>query len=233
MKNNKKWYNDNVLKSQKYNESKKNSQRKYEEANNYVISRRINIIAVLAIVLIFLIFLIFFYKPKSIDILEEIKSTYIYGITIILGLLVISIILGCLLVKEKKILSNLLKVVLIFNIIFLGMFFYIDFNLNKTYNNEEMFGELYDTQIKDKSDQKYVDIWKSLLELDLNTKTEKEVFIDENMSQYTYFRIRAYLVFILYVITIMANTYIISKIDKGIKGQEILEKQINYYSNNS
>lgn len=73
MKNNKKWYNDNVLKSQKYNESKKNSQRKYEEANNYVISRRINIIAVLAIVLIFLIFLIFFYKPKSIDILEEIK----------------------------------------------------------------------------------------------------------------------------------------------------------------
>ncbi len=224
MKNNKKWYNDNVLKSQKYNESKKNSQRKYEEANNYVISRRINIIAVLAIVLIFLIFLIFFYKPKSIDILEEIKSTYIYGITIILGLLVISIILGCLLVKEKKILSNLLKVVLIFNIIFLGMFFYIEYNLNKTYNNEEIFGELYDTQIEDKTDQKYVDIWKSLLELDLNTRTEREVFIDENMSQYTYFRIRVYLVFILYVITIMANTYIISKIDKGIKGQEILEK---------
>lgn len=224
MKNNKKWYNDNVLKSQKYNESKKNSQRKYEEANNYVISRRINIIAVLAIVLIFLIFLIFFYKPKSIDILEEIKSTYIYGITIILGLLVISIILGCLLVKEKKILSNLLKVVLIFNIIFLGMFFYIEYNLNKTYNNEEIFGELYDTQIEDKTDQKYVDIWKSLLELDLNTRTEREVFIDENMSQYTYFRIRVYLVFVLYVITIMANTYIISKIDKGIKGQEILEK---------
>ena len=224
MKNNKKWYNDNVLKSQKYNESKKNSQRKYEEANNYVISRRINIIAVLAIVLIFLIFLIFFYKPKSIDILEEIKSTYIYGITIILGLLVISIILGCLLAKEKKILSNLLKVVLIFNIIFLGMFFYIEYNLNKTYNNEEIFGELYDTQIEDKTDQKYVDIWKSLLELDLNTRTEREVFIDENMSQYTYFRIRVYLVFILYVITIMANTYIISKIDKGIKGQEILEK---------
>ena len=224
MKNNKKWYNDNVLKSQKYNESKKNSQRKYEEANNYVISRRINIIAVLAIVLIFLIFLIFFYKPKSIDILEEIKSTYIYGITIILGLLVISIILGCLLVKEKKILSNLLKVVLIFNIIFLGMFFYIEYNLNKTYNNEEIFGELYDTQIEDKTDQKYIDIWKSLLELDLNTRTEREVFIDENMSQYTYFRIRVYLVFILYVITIMANTYVISKIDKGIKGQEILEK---------
>lgn len=224
MKNNKKWYNDNVLKSQKYNESKKNSQRKYEEANNYVISRRINLITVLVIVLIFLIFLIFFYKPKSIDILEEIKSTYIYGITIILGLLVISIILGCLLVKEKKILSNLLKVVLIFNIIFLGMFFYIEYNLNKTYNNEEIFGELYDTQIEDKTDQKYVDIWKSLLELDLNTRTEREVFIDENMSQYTYFRIRVYLVFILYVITIMANTYIISKIDKGIKGQEILEK---------
>ena len=224
MENNKKWYNDNVLKSQKYNESKKKSQRKYEEANNYVISRRINIIAVLAIVLIFLIFLIFFYKPKSIDILEEIKSTYIYGITIILGLLVISIILGCLLVKEKKILSNLLKVVLIFNIIFLGMFFYIEYNLNKTYNNEEIFGELYDTQIEDKTDQKYIDIWKSLLELDLNTKTEREVFIDENMSQYTYFRIRVYLVFILYVITIMANTYVISKIDKGIKGQEILEK---------
>ena len=224
MKNNKKWYNDNVLKSEKYNESKKKSQRKYEEANNYVISRRINLITVLVIVLIFLIFLIFFYKPKSIDILEEIKSTYIYGIIIILGLLVISIILGCLLVKEKKILSNLLKVVLIFNIIFLGMFFYIEYNLNKTYNNEEIFGELYDTQIEDKTDQKYVDIWKSLLELDLNTRTEREVFIDENMSQYTYFRIRVYLVFILYVITIMANTYIISKIDKGIKGQEILEK---------
>ena len=43
------------------------------------------------------------------------------------------------------------------------------------------------------------------------------------MSQYTYFRIRVYLVFVLYVITMMANTYMISKIDKSIKGQEKLK----------
>ena len=44
----------------------------------------------------------------------------------------------------------------------------IEIKFIKWYNNEEIFGELYDTQIEDKTDQKYVDIWKSLLELDLN-----------------------------------------------------------------
>ena len=106
-----------------------------------------------------------------------------------------------------------------FIVIFIG----VEANLNKTYNNEEKFGEIYDTKIENKSDKEYIDMWKSLLSMDMQTKTEREIFIDENMSQYTYFRIRVYLVFVLYVITMMANTYMISKIDKSIKGQEKLK----------
>ena len=69
-----------------------------------------------------------------------------------------------------------------------------------------------------------MDVWKTLLEQKLQTKTEKQVFIEENITQFRYFKIRVYLVFILYVVTMMANTYIISKIDKGIKGRDILER---------
>lgn len=109
-------------------------------------------------------------------------------------------------------------------IVVLIVSFFIEFNLNKTYNSKEEFERLYDTKIENKSDKKYVDIWQSLINMNLKTKTEKEVFIDENMTQFTYFRIRIYLIFILYVITLMINTYEISKIDKSIKGQEILSK---------
>lgn len=109
-------------------------------------------------------------------------------------------------------------------IVVLIVSFFIEFNLNKTYNSKEEFERLYDTKIENKSDKKYVDIWQSLINMNLKTKTEKEVFIDENMTQFTYFRIRIYLIFILYVITLMINTYEISKIDKSIKGQEILAK---------
>lgn len=109
-------------------------------------------------------------------------------------------------------------------IVVLIVSFFIEFNLNKTYNSKEEFERLYDTKIENKSDKKYVDIWQSLINMNLKTKTEKEVFIDENMAQFTYFRIRIYLIFILYVITLMINTYEISKIDKSIKGQEILAK---------
>ena len=224
MKNNNKWYKDNVSSKLKYNESQEKRQDKYNKVNEYMIYQKINVSVVFIIVLIFLVFLIFFNKPSSIDILEDVKKTYIYGMIIILGLIAIAIILFNFIVKEKKILSNLLKIILFFNIIFLIIFLCIESNLNRTYNNEEKFGEIYDTKIENKSDKKYVDIWKSILSIELKTKTERQVFIDENMSQFTYFRIKAYLIFILYVITMISNTYVIAKIDKSIKGQEILNK---------
>lgn len=224
MKNNNKWYKDNVSSKLKYNESQEKRQDKYNKVNEYMIYQKINVSVVFIIVLIFLVFLIFFNKPSSIDILEDVKKTYIYGMIIVLGLIAIAIILFNFIVKEKKILSNLLKIILFFNIIFLIIFLCIEANLNRTYNNEEKFGEIYDTKIENKSDKKYVDIWKSILSIELKTKTERQVFIDENMSQFTYFRIKAYLIFILYVITMISNTYVIAKIDKNIKGQEILNK---------
>ena len=223
MKNNKEWYKANISSKIKYNESQQKKQDKYDKVNQYRIAQKINVSLVFLLILIFLVFLIFFNKPNSIDVLEEIKNSYLYGMVIILGILLISIIIFNIIVKEKKILSNLLKITLLFNIIFLIIFLFIQANLNKTYNNEEKFGEIYDTKIENKSDEKYVDIWKSILSIELKTKTERQVFIDENMSQFTYFKIKSYLILILYVLTMIANTYIISKIDKKIKGQEILE----------
>ena len=223
MKNNNEWYKANILNSKDNGESQKLKQEKYEKANKYIVNRRINLLILLSIILIILVFLVFFYKANSIDFLLELKNTFTNGIIIILGILVSAIIISNVLIKEKKILSNLLKIILLFNIMFIVIFIGVEANLNKTYNNEEKFGEIYDTKIENKSDKEYIDMWKSLLSMDMQTKTEREIFIDENMSQYTYFRIRVYLVFVLYVITMMATTYMISKIDKSIKGQEKLK----------
>lgn len=226
MKNNKEWYKANVLASNSMKKSEKQNidSSKYKKIQNKIIAQRIDMAIIIAIVLMILIFLIFVYKPNSIDFLKEIKNTYTYGMIIILGVITISIILFNIIIKEKKILSNLLKIVLFFNITFLIIFLCIEAILNKTYNNEESFGEFYDTKIENKTDEEQIDLWKSLITLDMQTKTEREVFIDENISQYRYFRIRVYLILILYVITMMANTYMISKIEKEIKGQEILKK---------
>ena len=223
MKNNNEWYKANILNSKDNGESQKLKQEKYEKANKYIVNRRINLLILLSIILIILVFLVFFYKPNSIDFLLELKNTFTNGIIIILGILVSAIIISNVLIKEKKILSNLLKIILLFNIMFIVIFIGVEANLNKTYNNEEKFGEIYDTKIENKNDKEYIDMWKSLLSMDMQTKTEREIFIYENMSQYTYFRIRVYLVFVLYVITMMATTYMISKIDKSIKGQEKLK----------
>lgn len=174
--------------------------------------------------LVILIFLIFFYKPNVIDFIEEIKVTYIYGILIILGLIIFSIILCYILIKDKKLLSETLKLILFFNILFLIIFFYIEIVLDITYNNEEVFGEFYDTKVENKTDTKQVDVLNTLLKGELKTKNEKEVYIEKNLSQFTYFKIKVYLVFILYVITLLINTWIISKIDKGLKARKILEK---------
>lgn len=224
MKNNNQWYKENISRNMKENESKAKQQIKYEKANKKTAENRITLVIALIIILIFLVFLIFFYKPNSIDILEELKKTFTNLEILMLAIIIGSIIIINLVVKDKRNLSNLLKIVLAFNIVVLIVSFFIEFNLNKTYNSKEEFERLYDTKIENKSDKKYVDIWQSLINMNLKTKTEKEVFIDENMTQFTYFRIRIYLIFILYVITLMINTYEISKIDKSIKGQEILAK---------
>lgn len=202
----------------------KRQKKKEQKKKDYITGQIINISIIIGIVSIILIFLVFFYKSDVIDFLEEIKRTFTYGMMIILGIITILSICFNIIVKEKKRLSNLLKIVLFFNIVFLILFFYMEIILDNTYNNEENFGILYDTKIENKEDTKYVDVWKTFLEQELKTKTEREIFIEENMRQFTYFKIRVYFIFILYVITMMANTYIISKIDKEIKNREILDR---------
>ncbi len=202
----------------------KKQKKKEQKKKDYITGQIINISIIIGIVSIILIFLVFFYKSDVIDFLEEIKRTFTYGMMIILGIITILSICFNIIVKEKKRLSNLLKIVLFFNIVFLILFFYMEIILDNTYNNEENFGILYDTKIENKEDTKYVDVWKTFLEQELKTKTEREIFIEENMRQFTYFKIRVYFIFILYVITMMANTYIISKIDKEIKNREILDR---------
>ncbi len=202
----------------------KKQKRKEQKKKDYITGQIINISIIIGIVFIILIFLVFFYKSDVIDFLEEIKRTFTYGMMIILGMITVLSICFNIIVKEKKRLSNLLKIVLFFNIAFLIMFFYMEIVLDNTYNNEENFGILYDTKIENKEDTKYVDVWKTFLEQELKTKTEREIFIEENMTQFTYFKIRVYFIFILYVVTMMANTYMISKIDKEIKSREILDR---------
>ena len=198
--------------------------KKEKNKESYVEKLSKTILTLIICGLIILIFLIFFYKPNIIDFLEDIKVTYIYGMLIILGVIIVTSILCYIFIKDKKVLSKMLKLILFFSILFLIIFFYIEIILNINYNNEEVFGEFYDTKIENKTDTEQVDVKNSLLKGELKTKTEREVYIEKNLSQFIYFKIKVYLVFILYVITILVNTYVISKIDKSIKLRSILEK---------
>lgn len=207
------------------NESKnEKTEKKEKKKETYIEKLAKSMLTIIICGLVILIFLIFFYKPNVIDFIEEIKVTYIYGILIILGLIIFSIVLCYILIKDKKLLSKTLKLILFFNILFLIIFFYIEIVLDITYNNEEVFGEFYDTKVENKTDTKQVDVLNTLVKGELKTKNEKEVYIEKNLSQFTYFKIKVYLVFILYVITLLINTWIISKIDKGLKARKILEK---------
>ena len=76
MKNNNQWYKENISRNMKENESKAKQQIKYEKANKKTVENRITLVIALILILIFLVFLIFFYKPNSIDILEELKKTF-------------------------------------------------------------------------------------------------------------------------------------------------------------
>ena len=135
----------------------KKQQKKEQKKKNYRAGIIINISIIVLIVLLVLIFLVFFYKPNIRDYLEEIKNTFTYGMIIIWAIITTFIILFNILLKDKKMLSHLLKILLCFNIICLIVFFYIDAILDRTYNNEENFGNIYDTKIENKTDTEYVD----------------------------------------------------------------------------
>ena len=130
----------------------KKQEKKEQKKKSNRVSLIMNILIIIIIVFVVLIFLVFFYKPNIIDYLEEIKLTFIYGMMIILAIITILIILFNILLKDKKMLSHLLKILLFFNIICLSMFFYIEAILDRTYNNEENFGNVYDSKIENKTD---------------------------------------------------------------------------------
>lgn len=204
--------------------SNKKTAKQIEKINKKKNERRVNYVFIALIVIFILIFLIFFKKPNWTDFLEEIKNTFTIGMVVILGIIMFSILFAKIFIKEKKTLNNLLKILLFCNIVLLVVFFYTESVLDKTYNNEETFGTFYDTKLEEKTDEEYVDLWQTFLNQEVKTKSAREVFIEENMTQFIYFKIRVYLIFILYVITIMANSYLILKLEKAIKARKILDK---------
>lgn len=204
--------------------SNKKTAKQIEKINKKKNERRVNYVFIALIVIFILIFLIFFKKPNWTDFLEEIKNTFTIGIVVILGIIIFSILFAKIFIKEKKTLNNLLKILLFCSIVLLVVFFYTESVLDKTYNNEETFGNFYDTKLEEKTDEEYVDLWQTFLNQEVKTKSAREVFIEENMTQFIYFKIRVYLIFILYVITIMANSYLILKLEKAIKARKILDK---------
>lgn len=204
--------------------SNKKTAKQIEKINKKKNERRVNYVFIALIVIFILIFLIFFKKPNWTDFLEEIKNTFTIGMVVILGIIMFSILFAKIFIKEKKTLNNLLKILLFCSIVLLVVFFYTESVLDKTYNNEETFGNFYDTKLEEKTDEEYVDLWQTFLNQEVKTKSAREVFIEENMTQFIYFKIRVYLIFILYVITIMANSYLILKLEKAIKVRKILDK---------
>ena len=204
--------------------SNKKTAKQIEKINKKKNERRVNYVFIALIVIFILIFLIFFKKPNWTDFLGEMKNTFTIGMVVILGIIMFSILFAKIFIKEKKTLNNLLKILLFCNIVLLVVFFYTESVLDKTYNNEETFGNFYDTKLEEKTDEEYVDLWQTFLNQKVKTKSAREVFIEENMTQFIYFKIRVYLIFILYVITIMANSYLILKLEKAIKARKILDK---------
>ena len=213
--------------------SNKKTAKQIEKINKKKNERRVNYVFIALIVIFILIFLIFFKKPNWTDFLEEIKNTFTIGMVVILGIIMFSILFAKIFIKEKKTLNNLLKILLFCNIVLLVVFFYTESVLDKTYNNEETFGNFYDTKLEEKTDEEYVDLWQTFLNQEVKTKSAREVFIEENMTQFIYFKIRVYLIFILYVITIMENSHLILKLEKAIKARKILDKDDKIINKNN
>ena len=124
MKEDRDWYRTSsfldMQSAEKENKKRKKQEQKKRQDR---IARRIDLCITITIVLALLIFLVFFYKPNQIDFLEDIKNTFIYGMISILGIISILMIVLTFFMKEKKILSNILKILLFFNIVFLIIFF--------------------------------------------------------------------------------------------------------------
>lgn len=177
--------------------SNKKTAKQIEKINKKKNERRVNYVFIALIVIFILIFLIFFKKPNWTDFLGEIKNTFTIGMVVILGIIMFSILFAKIFIKEKKTLNNLLKILLFCSIVLLVVFFYTESVLDKTYNNEETFGNFYDTKLEEKTDEEYVDLWQTFLNQEVKTKSAREVFIEENMTQFIYFKIRVYLIFIL------------------------------------
>lgn len=200
---------------------------KYKAKFNYFIFiQGINVLGFIAFFLVIGIFLLLTYKPSILDPIEQIKSTYLYGMLIITGVVLIMTAGISLFANTKEKLVHYLSVTLIGSILILIMFVGIKINLDSTYQ-EEKFGELYETEVKEKSNKLYYRMEISMTSMGVKEETQKEIFIRENKRAYDYFKIKTTMVLILYALGILLIMYMLLKINQEVKAREQLEKDDN------
>lgn len=185
--------------------------------NNYIDiwSRTIGIYFVELVGCLLLLFCFFayamIYKTTLIDPIETLKSAYISLMFITMLISLALTVLSILFSKSKESLILHLKIVLVITLLFVFIFALAKFSLDSTYN-ETKFSEMYtelDFSDFDTSKQ-YVDI--SITGVKLSE--HKQVFIDENLKAYSYFKLKTTLGLILYCLLAGFNVYLISRFNK-------------------
>ncbi len=151
------------------------------------------------------------YKTSFIDPIETLKSLYI---TILFTAILVSFIftIACVLFSKRKetLISNL-KIIIILTAIAIFILLIGKIALDSTYNENE-FSRIY-SKIdfsQEETAKQYIDISLSSIKI----SNHKELFIEQNMKAYNYFKLKTSLGLIIYTLLIGANIYLISHISR-------------------
>jgi len=176
-------------------------------------------IELVGFLIIFIAFFIYAmnYKPTFIDPIESLKNSYISALFIAMLVSIIFTVISTLFSKSKDTLVLHLKIVIVLTSLAIFMFLLVKVNIDNTYNETE-FSRIYseiDFSEEDTS-KKYLHISLS----DVKISEHKEMFIEQNLKAYGYFKLKTSLGLIIYTLLIGVNIYLISHI---YKVQEMIE----------
>jgi len=151
------------------------------------------------------------YKTTFIDPIETLKSSYM---TILFTSMLISLLFTVICVlfsKSKETLISNLKIIIILTALTIFILLIGKITIDSTYNENE-FSKIY-SQIdfsEEETAKQYIDISLSSIKL----SNHKELFIEQNLKAYGYFKLKTSLGLIVYTLLIGANIYLISHISR-------------------
>lgn len=151
------------------------------------------------------------YKTTFIDPIETLKSSYMTILFISMLISLLFTVICVLFSKSKETLISNLKIIIILTALTIFILLIGKITIDSTYNENE-FSKIY-SQIdfsEEETAKQYIDISLSSIKL----SNHKELFIEQNLKAYGYFKLKTSLGLIVYSLLIGANIYLISHISR-------------------